>query len=248
MPDGADRQGSCSTRAHLPKWCRRSPDGWLPTHDVIDRQTAHRYVITVVTLEADPAQRRPWLVMVTGEPGSGKSSLGVHLARKLRVPYLSRDDVRWGLLATAGVWSGETGQAPGRDIARETFLQIVEEVAGRGVSAVLEFIVFRHRPQELQRLQAVADCLVIVTACSDASGRAEERERSDPLLTRPSVLKALGHDTIDDHLRDGATQRDAVRDAMVTEFDLPLIRVWTEDGYDPSLEEIVDWVIARTGG
>ena len=148
--------------------------------------------LACISVPSDFAQRRPGLVIVTGEPGSGKSSLGLHLARSLRLPYLSRDDVRWGLHATAGIWTNQLGQASDRNVARETFIEIVEEVARRGVSGVLEFIPFRDRPHELRRLRALAECLVVLTICTDASRRAEDRERSDALLNRPPVLAALG--------------------------------------------------------
>ena len=199
-------------------------------------------------MQPDFVQPRPWLVIVTGEPGSGKSSLGLNLARSLRLPYLSRDDVRWGLQATAGVWTNQLREASDRNVARATFIEIVEEVARRGVSAVLEFIPFRDRPHELQRLRGVAECLVVLTACTDASRRAEERERSDPLLNRQSVLTALGHTSVDDYLREGAEQRQAVRQAMLTEFDVPALQVQTDEGYDPSLDQIADWVIRHTRG
>lgn len=199
-----------------------------------------------MTAGTDVQARRPWLVIVTGLPGSGKSSLGIQLASRLRIPYLSRDDVRWGLLATAGLWTGDIADLPGRDLARQTFLDIVELVARRGVSAVLEFIVFKNRPEELERLLAVADCVVVVTECADASVRAEARERTDWLMNQPAVLEALGYDAIDDHLGAGADQREAIRAAMVTEFDLPSVRVSTEDGYDPSLDHLVGWVIDTT--
>lgn len=189
---------------------------------------------------------RPWLVVVTGEPGSGKSTLGRDLARRLRLPFLSRDDVRWGLFASAGVWTDQAQELPDRDTAREAFLQIVEETARRGVSAVLELIVFQDRPEELERLLAVADVLVVLTTCRDAADRALRREQTDWLHNQPSVLAAFGHRSIDDHLRDGAEQVDAVRRAMVTSFDAPVLEVRTDDGYDPSLDRVADWVVAAT--
>src|SRR5262245_14385242 len=90
--------------------------------------------------ERTPAARRPWLVVVTGEPGSGKSTLGRELSRVLRLPFLSRDDVRGGLLATDGLWTGRLQAASSREAAVATFVQIVETMAGLGVSAVVEYI------------------------------------------------------------------------------------------------------------
>jgi predicted kinase len=192
---------------------------------------------------ASPASR-PWLIVVTGEPGSGKTSLGLRLAGALRVPFLSRDAVRGGLLATAGLWTDEGRPLPPRAAAVEALLEIVERTAAVGVSAVLEFVVFRDRREALRRLEAAARCLVVRTECRDAAARAEQRDRADPLLLRPPVLRALGHGSIDDYLR--APQREIVRAGMVTDFALPLLPVRTDDGYEPSLDEIVDWVIERT--
>ena len=67
---------------------------------------------TVPVVSTESSVPRPWLVMVTGEPGSGKSTLGRELAGALRIPYLSRDDVRWGLYATAGLLSNDMQRAP----------------------------------------------------------------------------------------------------------------------------------------
>jgi predicted kinase len=189
---------------------------------------------------------RPWLILVTGEPGSGKTSLGLRLAGALRVPFLSRDAVRGGLLATAGMWTDEGRPLPDRERAVEALLQIVERTAGLGVSAVLEFVVFCERREALRRLEAAGRCLVVRTECADAAARAGQRDRGDVLLQRPDVLRALGHDSIDDYLR--APQREIVRAGMVTEFDLPLLPVRTDDGYDPPLDEVVEWIVDRTRG
>jgi predicted kinase len=54
---------------------------------------------------AATGERRPTVILMLGEPGSGKTELGTTLARALRVPFLARDDVRTGLYFTAGAWA-----------------------------------------------------------------------------------------------------------------------------------------------
>lgn len=191
---------------------------------------------------------RPWLVMVTGEPGSGKSSLGMHLAKRLRVPYLSRDDIRWGMLATSRPWSGQPTDTSGRDAARETFIDVVERAAGQGVSGVPEFIIFRDNPDHFRRLMATADCLVAVTNCSESEQRAVARDRADPLLADPTFLAALGHSSIDSFLQVGVRERQAVRGRMLSDFEdfgVPTLAVRTDEGYEPALDEIINWVTSN---
>jgi predicted kinase len=196
------------------------------------------------SVTAEAASRRPWLVLVTGEPGAGKSTLGGHLADALRIPYLSRDDVRWGLYATAGVWTNDVRVVPERDDAVEAFLQLIEKAAALGISAVLEIIVFRDRPETLARLRAIADCLVVIATATDAPDRADRRDQADPLLNRRPVLDALGHPSVESYV--AGAGRNAVRAGMTTDFDLPTLTVRTDDGCEPPLDQVVEWVIERT--
>jgi adenylylsulfate kinase-like enzyme len=76
--------------------------------------------------------QRPRVVLLTGEPGSGKTELGLELARALHVPFLARDQVRRGLYLTAGGWSDEPVPAPTADEAVEVFLRIAEALVGNG--------------------------------------------------------------------------------------------------------------------
>jgi hypothetical protein len=181
---------------------------------------------------------------VTGEPGGGKSTLGRDLAQALRVPYLSRDDVRWGLRATAGLWTNSMTSPDDRADAVEAFLQLVERAADLGISAVLEFIVFQDRPESLERLLAVADCAVVLATATHALARAVRRDSTDPLLNRESVLAALGHPSVESYL--AGPERDIIRSQMITDFNLPSLTVCTDDGYDPPLDRVVEWVIDRT--
>jgi hypothetical protein len=174
--------------------------------------------------------RRPRVVLLTGEPGSGKTGLGLELARALHVPFLARDQVRRGMYLTAGV-------APSADEAVEVFLRLVEALVGNDVSCVVEYVVRAARPEHLERLTGIADCVVIETWCSDAPSRRRQRDLADPLLAgRPDAAEA-------EVAR--AERMARVTEAMQRTFDLPTLRVGTDDGYVPPLEAIVDFARDR---
>jgi predicted kinase len=191
------------------------------------------------------AHDRPRVVVVTGAPGSGKSTLGAELGRALRVPFLARDDVRGGLFFTAGGWGARPGGVPTADATVEAFLRIVETAVSLGVSCVVEYVVRPHRPADVGRLTSVADCVVVLTECRDHLERFARRNRADRLLNRRPVLDALGYTTIDEHTRHAVGRMRSVTDAMQVDLGLPTLRVHTDDGYEPGLDAIVDFVTRR---
>ena len=56
-----------------------------------------------------------------------------------------------------------------------------------------------------------------------------------------SIAGRLGHRSIDEYIR--GPERAAVRATMLTDFDLPHLRVTTDDGYVPEFAAIVEWTI-----
>jgi hypothetical protein len=182
--------------------------------------------------------------MVTGEPGSGKTTLSQHLSRELRLPHLSRDAVRGGLLATSGLWTGRLDGGTRREAAVDALVDIVEAGAAVGVSFLVEFVVAAGREEAWERLQAAASVLVIVVESELARERAEARDRVDPLLTRPGVLAALGYASMDAFM--ASSPGSTIRDTMRTDFELPTLRVRTDNGYDPEISSIVEWVVDQT--
>jgi predicted kinase len=185
--------------------------------------------------------------LITGEPGSGKTTLGTELSRALRVPFIARDDVRGGLFFTAGAWSDRPGDVPTSDTTVESFLRIVETTARLGVTVIVEYVLRRERPQDLERLADVADCVVLQTWCDDSLARFAARNDADRLLNRPAVLDALGYATVDQHTSDARERMRLVTREMQTDFDLPLLRVNTDDGYDPVLKRIISFVTSAAG-
>ncbi len=179
-----------------------------------------------------------------GEPGSGKTRLGTRLARALRVPFLARDDVRGGLYFTRGAWGERPGPVPTGDEAVETFLTLVETLAGLGVSCVAEYVVRDDRPEDLARIAAVADCVGVRTRCDDAAARRSRRERASRLFQRRPVLDALGYRTVEEHAAAASERMAAVAIQMRTSFDFPILEVDTNDGYAPALGEMVEFVVS----
>lgn len=189
----------------------------------------------------DPS-RRPRVVLLVGEPGSGKTTLGRALSDVLRVPFLARDQVRRGLALTAGAWTDRPGPAPSAERAVEAFLQVVEAMAGLGVSCIVEYVVRASRPEDLRRITDVAGCLVVQTTCADAGSRRRARDRQDLLLAHREALSAAGPAETERALAEAEAHMRRVATEMLVEFELPLLRVSTDDGYDPSLPAIVSFV------
>jgi hypothetical protein len=88
-----------------------------------------------------------------------------------------------------------------------------------------------------------ADCRVLHTSCRDAPERLARRIASDRLLNRRPVLEALGYMTNDEHTNDATARMRSVTDQMQTDFDLPVLEVNTDDGYEPGLDVIIDFLI-----
>ncbi len=195
-----------------------------------------------MTDESQPP-RQPRVVLITGAPGSGKTTLGTKLSRALQIPFLARDDVRRGLFFTAGGWGDRPGWVPSSDASVEAFLTMLETTASLGVSCIAEYVLTTDRTADLERVTAAGNCVVIITRCERSVERFENRHRGDRLINREPVLDALGYATIEDHTTHALERVHALTEGMRTDFDVPTLTVRTDDGYDPTIEAVVDFVI-----
>jgi predicted kinase len=185
-------------------------------------------------------------VLVTGAPGSGKTTLGRQLGAELRVPFLGRDDVRGGLLLTAGAWGDRLDHVPSGEDAVDAFLSIVETTLAAGVSCVAEYVVRTGRPRDLDRLAAAGEVVVVVTAASGTETRLRRRNAADRLIANRAVLDALGTSSVEEHTDAMIDRMRTVESEMRTEFPTPTLHVDTTDGYRPDLDAIVDFAVTAT--
>lgn len=186
---------------------------------------------------------RPRVILLTGAPGSGKSTLGRKISEALRIPFVARDDIRGGMSLTAGAWSDTLDVLPSGEAAVEAFLQIVEVVLRHGVSCVVEYVFRSNRPHDLDRVLAIGDAVVITAHCSDVEARLIERNGRDRLVANPAVLRAAGVSSVDEHTVAMVERMRLLQLEMMTEFPVPTLTVDTSGGYEPDFETVLGFAV-----
>lgn len=103
-------------------------------------------------------QPLPLLILVSGKPGAGKSTLPRQLAAEeaFWLPLVSCDPLRVGLL--------ETGVAASARIAIDLFYGNIEYLLDRGVSSIAE-LSFRRGLDEAQRRLFIDRCRMVNIHC-----------------------------------------------------------------------------------
>lgn len=170
--------------------------------------------------------RQPTLIVVTGRPGAGKTTLAHALARAVRCPAVCRDEIKEGLVRT----TGDAGE-PGTDLQRhatDVFFDTLTLLLGRGVTVVAE-AAFQDGvwAPRLEPLRALARVRVVLCEVDPelAHARKVARGLEDP-------ARAQYHPERHDQ---SAGSYDPPR------LDVPTLRVDTSDGYRPTIDTIVEF-------
>ena len=183
---------------------------------------------------------RPRLVIVSGAPGTGKTTLAQIIAPRLGLPLFARDKLKERLDDTFRSAPESAGliidsSALGRASYAMLF-DVVDALATAGVGVVIESN-FRRGIAEHELRPLVAATSAVLVHCSltnDAVvarfvGRAgsPDRHAVHPDLDRLPALR--------DDLEAGRFEP--------LDLSIPTLRVDTADGYDPSIDEIIGFVV-----
>jgi predicted kinase len=168
---------------------------------------------------------RPRLILVTGAPGSGKTTLAYALATAIGCPVVSRDAIKEGLVAAEPGSSGATSDSLTLR-AYEVFFATLDLLLRAEVTTVAE-AAFGHQrwAHGLRSLAGLADLRVIRCQVSELLARSRMRQRLDTDPTRAAHADG-------DHLA-------APWSFEPLTVDSPALNVVTSNGYDPDLPTVV---------
>jgi len=185
---------------------------------------------------ADPQPPpQPLLIVVTGRPGAGKTTLAHALARAIRCPAICRDEIKEGFINTTGQFHTiiKADHDTGRHVY-DAFFDTIHLLLSRRITHVAEAS-FQHKlwAPKLEPLQQIARIRIILCDIDARLARTRHIARglADPIRERfhldPDVQAA----------REG-------RDLPLGDYDpphlnLPTLTVDTSDGYHPAFESIV---------
>jgi hypothetical protein len=170
----------------------------------------------------------PFLVMVSGAPGSGKSTLAHLLAEQLEVPWLSRDPISRGIRRTEGAMP-----TPSRSWS--VWYGTLAYLLNNSVSLVMDQTMYRGIAETDIKTHLLGLCRARLIHCDahDALERFKARERDRCGESSSEYRRVLA----------------LALEAQYLTIDPPdlgvdLLRVDTSDGYQPSLDGIVEFILA----
>ena len=179
---------------------------------------------------------KPLLIIITGRPASGKSTLAETLAKEINCPLISRDTLKAGYINTIGVEHEHLDNSAAMDVY-DAFFEVIGLLISKKISVIVEAAFQNHLWQpQLLLLQDVADMRIIICDITPdlAKTRFADRRLNDPTRDRfhgDSLLVEKGgiHTDTFEHLN----------------MDAPILKVDTTGHYMPDVQQILDFINKR---
>jgi predicted kinase len=173
------------------------------------------------------AMDKPTLIIVSGRPGSGKSTLAHILAKEIRCPLISRDEIKEGFIHTIKIEHNKIGKDENKKVY-DTFFNTTGLLLDNGITIIAE-AAFQQKLwiPKYDLLVQKANIKIIICKTELAYKRYLERKNEDPLR------EYFHGDAV------GATEN-SLYDYI--QFPVPTMEVDTTTDYKPPLAEIKSFI------
>jgi len=174
---------------------------------------------------------KPLLLVVTGRPGAGKTTLAHALARAIRCPAICRDEIKEGLINTTTREPATLPDDAGK-LAYEAFFDTINLLLRHRVTLIAE-AAFQHKlwAPKLQPLREIADVRIVLCTVDPQLARLRRVER---FRTDPPRAQFHPDPTIEQN-----SAAKALEDYHPPQLDVPTLTVNTSNEYQPPFDDIV---------
>jgi len=178
----------------------------------------------------------PNIIVVTGPPGSGKTTLAHKLSKEIGCPAICRDEIKAGYVITQNKSHAELGDGVNAKIY-DVFFEIVNAYLRYEVTVVID-AAFQHKvwAPRLNEIKNVAKLKLLI--CNVDPLVAFER-RQQRLLANPNREKFHG-----EKMKVALSNTNAPQIYDPPFLDVPTLRVNTMNQYDPGFETILHFITA----
>ena len=177
--------------------------------------------------------KKPKLIIVTGRPGSGKTTLSKNLGGLLKFPVFCRDELKEGYVNTFGVKHTRLPENSNKK-ATDAFFKIIECTLSKEISLIAE-AAFQHNVWQKYLNKIKDKCKIVIVICRIDDNLAARRHLRRGL--KDSRREYYHHDPRVSHYKKTGEFLGPA-EYVPPKFQYPTMFVSTKKGYSPSLDII----------
>lgn len=184
--------------------------------------------------------KKPKCIVITGRPGSGKTTLSDKLSKQLYMPKIGRDEIKEGYVNTFGVKQDLLSKDTNR-IVNDIFKKVIIELLESQVSIVVE-AAFDHEIWEyfIPDFMKLSNLYLLVC---DLDAEHSARRHLERGLANPKREYFHGDKRVSVYRETGVFE--SGEEYVAPDFSVPKMNILTLDGYSPTIEDIEEFIRAN---